>query len=233
MFSSTRNTFLPSFLLCLIALGLPCVGIKMPKWRISIGTVLNLFQNFKAMVIVALSHLGLLKPSEQMTESMEEHHHPHPNNYVLVLDRMCPSIVTVPIHVLTAYIKRRLPVVEFGQVLVRYRKHASEDTVCYICLEYIEGSHEVREQSNCDHVFHRECLDTWVNQGRLTCPLCRAMLFSAKGEKTSCGGNPRTMDSDAYLDRLDFIVSWVVVDELLPTKFLVFAVLKCLKSCLS
>ncbi|KAI5329350.1 hypothetical protein L3X38_028747 [Prunus dulcis] len=208
MFCSTQLTFHPTFLLYLM--GLPSVCIKMPKWSISFRTLLNLLQYFKVMVILALSHLGLLKPSEQITESatdsLEEHHHPNPNNYVLVLDRMCPSIVPVPIHVLTAYIKRRLPVVEFGQVLERYTKHASEDTVCYICLEYIEGSHEVREQCNCDHVFHRECLDSWVNQGQLTCPLCRAMLFSPKSERTSCGGNPWTMDRDAYLDRLDFIV---------------------------
>nr|XP_009775194.1 PREDICTED: RING-H2 zinc finger protein RHA1a-like [Nicotiana sylvestris] len=55
---------------------------------------------------------------------------------------------------------------------------------CAICLCKIEEGEEVREL-RCDHVFHRVCLDRWMNCGRnMTCPLCRnhlmpnAVLFS-------------------------------------------------------
>lgn len=74
--------------------------------------MLKLVAYIKLMVMVALNHLGLLKTSAHVTESTEEHQ--HYINYVLVLDRLCPSIV--PAHFLTAYIKK-LQVVEFGQVL--------------------------------------------------------------------------------------------------------------------
>ncbi|KAM1515989.1 hypothetical protein FF1_015024 [Malus domestica] len=189
----------------------PCV-ITMSKLRKSLETLLIFAHCLKIVLIVALSHLGLLKPAVQMNEptadSMEHHHHPNTNNSILALDPQCPSIVSVPIHVLTEYIKRRLPVVEFGQVFEKYTKLGDQDTACSVCLECIERSHEVREQCNCDHVFHRKCLDSWVNQGQVTCPLCRAMLFPSKSETASCGrGNlGSTEGDDAYFGRLEFIV---------------------------
>ncbi|CAN6578762.1 unnamed protein product [Malus baccata var. baccata] len=180
----------------------PLSGIKIPKWRKTIKTLLVLVHCFKILVVVALSHLGFLKPPQQMTESMEEQHRQNPNGHILVFDPLCQSIVPIPIHVLTAYIKR-LPVVEFGRVFEKYTKQEDEETECSICLECIERSHEVREQCNCNHLFHGECLDGWVNQGQVTCPLCRALLFPATSEKTSCGGgNVWTVDRDAYFESL-------------------------------
>ncbi|WP_422615257.1 RING finger domain-containing protein, partial [Corynebacterium parakroppenstedtii] len=32
--------------------------------------------------------------------------------------------------------------------------------------------------TNCRHVFHRCCLDGWLDLGRMTCPLCRSPLLS-------------------------------------------------------
>ncbi|CAN6585735.1 unnamed protein product [Malus baccata var. baccata] len=184
-----------------------CVGIKMQKWSCkTLTTVLVLVHCIKILVIVALSHLGILQPFQQMTEPTTDSMENHPTNSILVFDRLYPSIPPVPLHILTACIKR-LPVVEFGQVFEKITKHETQETVCSICLECIERSHEVREQCNCDHVFHWECLDSWVNQGQVTCPLCRALLFPAKRETTSCGGeNSGTMERDCYLNRLEFIV---------------------------
>ncbi|KAM0982004.1 hypothetical protein ACFX13_015306 [Malus domestica] len=178
------------------------VGIKMPKWRKTLKTLLVLVHCFKILVVVALIHLGFLKPPQQMTQSMDEQNRQNPNGHILVFDRLCRSMVPVPIHVLTAYIKS-LPVVEFGRVFEKYTKQEGQVTECSICLECIERSHEVREQCNCDHLFHRECLDGWVNQGQVTCPLCRAVLFPATSEKTSCGGGHAwTVDRDAYFEPL-------------------------------
>ncbi|XP_042394145.1 brassinosteroid-responsive RING protein 1-like [Zingiber officinale] len=49
---------------------------------------------------------------------------------------------------------------------------------CAICLCEFEQGEAVRKLSDCRHVFHRGCLDRWVEHGRSTCPLCRAPLFS-------------------------------------------------------
>lgn len=50
-----------------------------------------------------------------------------------------------------------------------------ENQECSICLCRMEVGDEVRELK-CDHIFHRVCLDRWIGQGRLTCPLCRGRL---------------------------------------------------------
>ncbi|CAN4124712.1 unnamed protein product [Withania somnifera] len=52
----------------------------------------------------------------------------------------------------------------------------SSPVECAICLCKIEDGEQVREL-NCDHLFHRACLDRWMNCGRMTCPLCRNHLI--------------------------------------------------------
>jgi len=51
---------------------------------------------------------------------------------------------------------------------------------CSICLQ--EQQYEQYEQyeqqeefikTTCNHIFHLQCLSTWVNQNKKTCPICR------------------------------------------------------------
>lgn len=54
-----------------------------------------------------------------------------------------------------------------------------EDTTCAVCLCEVHGADSVRELRNCKHVFHKGCLDTWLDHDEhLTCPLCRAPLMT-------------------------------------------------------
>ncbi|MCE5165675.1 hypothetical protein HAX54_011534 [Datura stramonium] len=55
------------------------------------------------------------------------------------------------------------------------RDNLDSSVECAICLCNIEDGEQVREL-NCDHLFHRACLDRWMNCGRMTCPLCRNHL---------------------------------------------------------
>lgn len=62
----------------------------------------------------------------------------------------------------------------------RHHEHSNEgsheeEVECSICLCKIEKGEEVKELS-CDHLFHRVCLDRWVGDGNMTCPLCRNYL---------------------------------------------------------
>lgn len=49
---------------------------------------------------------------------------------------------------------------------------------CVVCLTEMRDGDEVREL-RCNHMFHRACLDLWVEHGKATCPLCRSALASA------------------------------------------------------
>ena len=53
-----------------------------------------------------------------------------------------------------------LPGISFAE----YRKHAIKKEVednCAVCLEEFKDADMCRE-SVCRHIFHRECLDTWM-----------------------------------------------------------------------
>ncbi|XP_021906286.1 E3 ubiquitin-protein ligase RHA1B [Carica papaya] len=44
---------------------------------------------------------------------------------------------------------------------------------CAVCLYEFEGGEEIRWLRNCRHIFHRACLDRWMDHDQKTCPLCR------------------------------------------------------------
>ncbi|KAK3010963.1 hypothetical protein RJ639_010843 [Escallonia herrerae] len=172
-------------------MGFLFLPIKVPK-AISITFFINIINHLKFMFIGALTHLGLFKPAPEEDYSRE-----YSNDYVLILDGSSPSLVPVPVHVITAAIKKKLPVVLYGEFGGRLGAQEVGERACPVCLDCIEDTHEIRQLCNCSHAFHRVCLDTWVDEGQVTCPLCRSMLLPPKRILTGCyvsggggGGDP-------------------------------------------
>ncbi|XP_028808173.1 RING-H2 finger protein ATL57 [Neltuma alba] len=74
----------------------------------------------------------------------------------------------------------------------RYNAEGKHQEDCTICLSEFETGETVKVIPNCKHVFHRECVDTWLSS-HVTCPICRGSKFiaverqaeSAKVEPTS------------------------------------------------
>ncbi|OIT40313.1 ring-h2 finger protein atl57 [Nicotiana attenuata] len=67
--------------------------------------------------------------------------------------------------------------------LVSYRgpaEHLIED--CPICLTEFEASELVKLIPYCRHVFHQQCLDTWL-ASHVSCPLCRSTQFFKKADE--------------------------------------------------
>ena len=43
---------------------------------------------------------------------------------------------------------------------------------CSICLEEFKNQ-DILKKLNCNHIFHKDCLEPWINNNNLNCPLCR------------------------------------------------------------
>ncbi|GMI92630.1 hypothetical protein like AT5G20885 [Hibiscus trionum] len=90
---------------------------------------------------------------------------------------------------------------------------------CAVCLSQLKEGDEVRELRNCCHVFHRDCIDRWVDydgdqdhdqeddNNHKTCPLCRSPLLTS----AQCSVWPKNEPSWA-VERLLYLFG----DDLLP-----------------
>ncbi|KAL8064687.1 hypothetical protein ABFX02_01G107300 [Erythranthe guttata] len=164
-------------------MGLLYLAINIPK-AITITFFLNIISHIRFIFIGALTQLGLFKPAPEEDSNSTN----NSNNYILILDASSPSLVPIPVHVVTAAIKSRLPILPYlpeSESIVE-SEESGVQKVCTICLECVELNEEIRVLCNCTHLFHRVCLDTWIDQGQVTCPLCRSMLLPPRTNLTRC-----------------------------------------------
>ncbi|CAK9156597.1 unnamed protein product [Ilex paraguariensis] len=86
-------------------------------------------------------------------------------------DTTIPSVCTSELHSVSAVLIRELlPVVKFSDLI-----YPPES--CSVCLHKFCGSDEIRQLINCKHIFHRSCLDRWMDHNQTTCPLCRTSFI--------------------------------------------------------
>ncbi|BFG23605.1 hypothetical protein CerSpe_098790 [Prunus speciosa] len=93
------------------------------------------------------------------------------------------------VQCIAEFVKNRPPVVQYRDFLKiktgqPEADEPSNNNMCILCMNSMEGSQAVREPCNCSHAFHRECLDVWIDEGQLTCPLCRSELVPNSTPKT-------------------------------------------------
>ncbi|KAI9109816.1 hypothetical protein K1719_018857 [Acacia pycnantha] len=70
-------------------------------------------------------------------------------------------------------IREFLPVVKFADLLAAANSAGDTPESCAVCLYEFECEEEIRCLTNCKHIFHRPCLDRWMDHDQKTCPLCR------------------------------------------------------------
>ncbi|KAI3969071.1 hypothetical protein MKW92_006455 [Papaver armeniacum] len=68
---------------------------------------------------------------------------------------------------------------------IKNLKEISND--CAVCLSEYEDKDMLRLLPKCQHVFHRECIDSWL-VSHATCPVCRSNLNPIASETASNGG---------------------------------------------
>ncbi|KAG2294011.1 hypothetical protein Bca4012_004871 [Brassica carinata] len=56
-----------------------------------------------------------------------------------------------------------------------------EDSECSVCLSKFEEDSEVNKLK-CGHLFHKTCLEKWIDYWSITCPLCRTPLVAVAVE---------------------------------------------------
>lgn len=107
-----------------------------------------------------------------------------------------PSPPLSPSSPSTQLIRENLTLTTFGEMTERFPSEKGHWDTCAVCLSQLRSCDEVRELRNCRHVFHRECVDRWLDHDhdhhnhqdphRKSCPLCRApFLTQAQSQSLS------------------------------------------------
>ncbi|KAL8210022.1 hypothetical protein R6Q57_006754 [Mikania cordata] len=133
-------------------------------------TIFTIFTNIASLLRAALNHIGVLRSPPD-----SDSHPASSGSHVIILSGSSSFLLRVPVPIMTANIKHKVPIIPY-----LCSSHRCDNAVCMVCLDCINGDHLIRELVNCEHVFHRECLDAWVDVGHVHCPLCRSMLLSKK-----------------------------------------------------
>ncbi|XP_062185572.1 brassinosteroid-responsive RING protein 1-like [Phragmites australis] len=170
--------------------------LVLPKQMLHLLLLLGYFRRFLLWAFHAVGLGDLLDLGDDHQALLQDHHAlgdpPQGAPQLLQLSR--PEFRLVPAMV----IEEVLPVVRFDE-LVAASPAACVSGDCAVCLSGIGGGDEVRRLSNCRHVFHRGCLDRWMEHDQRTCPLCRAPLIPdemASGLWAAAAGVPDASDFD-------------------------------------
>ncbi|KAL8256021.1 hypothetical protein R6Q59_031088 [Mikania micrantha] len=124
----------------------------LPKLLIHILTLLNFIRKFISFIFRLAGYSDFLEPEFSSDPTRTE--------------------PFTPFHSVSAVLIRELlPVVKFSELV-------DPPESCAVCLYEFEAGDEVRRLTNCRHIFHRYCLDRWMDHDRKTCPLCRTPFVS-------------------------------------------------------
>ncbi|EPB92159.1 hypothetical protein HMPREF1544_00984 [Mucor circinelloides 1006PhL] len=64
------------------------------------------------------------------------------------------------------------------------------DIICSICLAELTLSDMPMQALNCGHVFHKDCIETWLNTTRNKCPICKQMCSKEDGQPIYLSSQP-------------------------------------------
>ncbi|KAL3620929.1 hypothetical protein CASFOL_035841 [Castilleja foliolosa] len=70
---------------------------------------------------------------------------------------------------------------------------------CAVCLNEFEEHETLRLLPKCDHVFHPECIDAWL-ESHVTCPVCRANLAEPAADSAAGPADDQLPESSQVVD---------------------------------
>ena len=88
------------------------------------------------------------------------------------------SKVTNPDNLFRIICAQYLSLVEKANPAIHYSEKSTRklSRECAVCLSEFMKGERVR-RLRCNHTFHKECLDRWLQQYLATCPLCRTRVL--------------------------------------------------------
>lgn len=79
-----------------------------------------------------------------------------------------------------------------------YRNINEIEDLCTICQDGYEINQEMRKLIHCNHIFHKECIDTWFREN-VHCPTCRHDIRHNSSQNiTHNNRQPSTRSSNTY-----------------------------------
>ncbi|KAB2001839.1 hypothetical protein ES319_D11G023000v1 [Gossypium barbadense] len=121
--------------------------------------ILNLFVYLHNSFSTSISYLGLpyfIEPDITVDAD-------HVSSSSSPATRRC----NIPLSALL--LRELLPVVKFSDLV-------DPPDSCSVCFKDFETEDEIWRLTNCQHIFHRSCLNRWMGYDQKTCPLCRLSL---------------------------------------------------------
>lgn len=109
----------------------------------------------------------------------------------------------------TQMIRDNLLVSTYGELRHRLPEDGTGSTSCAVCLSNLRAKDKVWELRNCCHVFHKRCLDGWLDHDEhKTCPFCRAPLLSLEPPCPTPGEPSWAVERLLYLFGDDLLSTW-------------------------
>ncbi|KAJ7960223.1 Zinc finger, RING-type [Quillaja saponaria] len=131
---------------------------------LSISIVKGIVRSILHIVGICLSSSSTSSPSPDISQSTPESLEFH----------LSPSDTYIQ------NLRSRIPSIRFDTVFSCKKQPEHE---CSVCLNEFEPESEITHLS-CGHLFHKVCLDKWLDYWNITCPNCRTPLLPE--EETSC-----------------------------------------------
>jgi len=70
-----------------------------------------------------------------------------------------------------------IPVLEENSICLEILPEKYKNDTCSICLINFNYNNQMNFiQLNCEHIYHKVCIDKWIFEGNLNCPICRNQI---------------------------------------------------------
>ncbi|RZC72721.1 hypothetical protein C5167_048195 [Papaver somniferum] len=142
-----------------------------PKLLIHTLSFLGFIRKFISWLFKFMGLGDFLESDITWSSSSSENYHSHSHSH-----HQCQT----EFHSVSAVlIREMIPVIKFGDLVNEAEQDGADGEKidvpesCAVCLYDFENSEEIRRLTNCRHIFHRSCLDRWMDHDQKTCPLCR------------------------------------------------------------